>query len=98
MIIAIRQSNPYAQQLEVIIIKAGLQPLNEATENRDLKLFLEEHVDAQKVLLNSIFNNEVRLSSSYVTIYQTFKEIINQSCSIDFKIAKERVVREVHSI
>ena len=40
MVASVRVSNPYSQKLDAIIELAGLEPINEATEDEDLRKFL----------------------------------------------------------
>jgi hypothetical protein len=64
MVVAIRQSNPYAQQLDFIIEQANLEPLpNEEFENQILRLHLEEYVNQQTLLLHQICTEETKFNS-----------------------------------
>lgn len=40
MVTSVRASNPYAQKLDAMIVLAGLKPINESTEDEDLRKFM----------------------------------------------------------
>ena len=96
MVTAIRQTNPYAFQLDQEISAAQLPPLNPETENEDLQSFLTKHVTYQDTLLESLFTSLTHEYPAHSTIFKTFQTVLVGQ--LDFAQAKEKVVNEVHSV
>lgn len=45
MVASVRATNPYSQKLDAMIVLAGLKPINESTEDDDLRKFLTKQFD-----------------------------------------------------
>ncbi len=76
MVKTIKLTNPYAQQLDRMVMEAKMEELDEETENQDLKNYLTEQVDGQINLLNQICKDEKRRNAQHTSVFATFMSVI----------------------
>jgi ABC-type iron transport system FetAB permease component len=75
-----------------------MNDISTISDNVELMAYLDEKVDSMITLLLTVCQEENKLSPQHTSLFETFFSVIQNQSRVDFMLAKDTVVQEVHAI